>query len=238
MKTKYIILAVSLCVVVFGIGIFYKQQKADESNYVQLIQNNYATAQSLEQLKEVSDVIVKGKYTEFIDTWNMSRDPVDIQKEDSEYYIEGKNYRFEIEEVIKGNPESSSIIVSIEALSRNSIDLRKNDYDLPDIHYYTYTNPLFIEPDIGDEYVLFLDYNNSIENFDYYYGAIEPFSIKIENNETKLQSNLISNKTRKQKESTIINVDGIQVNVKHELVSLNDFVGKINYDQLKEILSN
>lgn len=90
MKTKYIILAVSLCVVVFGIGIFYKQQKADESNYVQLIQNDYVIAQSLEQLKEVSDIIVKGKYTKFIDTWNMSRDPVDIQKEDSEYYIEGK----------------------------------------------------------------------------------------------------------------------------------------------------
>lgn len=238
MKAKYIILAVSLCIVIFGISILYKQQKVDKSNYEQLIQNDYAIAQSLEQLKEVSDVIVKGKYTKFIDTWNMSRDPVDIQKEDSEYYIEGKNYRFEIEEVIKGNPESSSIIVSMESHSRNSIDLRKNDHDEIDIHYYTYTNPLFIEPDIGDEYVLFLDYNNSIENFDYYYGAIEPFSIKIENNETKLQSNLISNKTRKQKESTIINVDGIQVNVKHELVSLNDFVGKINYDQLKEILSN
>lgn len=238
MKAKYIILAVTLCVIIFGIGIFYKQQKADKLNYEQLIQNDYEIAQSLEQLKEVSDVIVKGKYTKFIDTWNMSRDPVDIQKEDSEYYIEGKNYRFEIEEVIKGNPESSSIIVSMESHSRNSIDLRENDHDQIDIHYYTYTSPLFIEPDIDDEYVLFLDYNNSIENFDYYYGAIEPFSIKIENNETVLQSNLISTKTRKQKESTIINVDGIQVNVKQELVSLNDFVGKINYDQLKELLSN
>lgn len=90
MKAKYIILAVSLCIVIFGISILYKQQKVDKSNYEQLIQNDYAIAQSLEQLKEVSDVIVKGKYTKFIDTWNMSRDPVDIQKEDSEYYIEGK----------------------------------------------------------------------------------------------------------------------------------------------------
>ena len=59
-------------------------------------------------------------------------------------------------------------------------------------------------------HILFLDYNNSIENFDYYYGAIEPFSIKIENNKTILQSNLITDKIRKQKESTAINVDGVE----------------------------
>ena len=73
----------------------------------------------------------------------MSRDPINIQKEDSEYYTEGKNYRFQIEEVIKGNPESDSIIVSIESATRNSIDFRENDNDQPDIHHYMYTNPGF-----------------------------------------------------------------------------------------------
>ena len=131
-----------------------------------------------------------------------------------------------------------SIIVSIESATRNSIDFRENDNDQPDIHHYMYTNPRFIEPDIGNEYVLFLDYNNSIENFDYYYGAIEPFSIKIENNKTILQSNLITDKIRKQKESTAINVDGVEVNVKEELVPLDDFIGEMDYDQLKNMLFN
>lgn len=81
MKAKYIILAVSLCIVIFGISILYKQQKADESNYVQLIQNDYAIAQSLEQLKEVSDVIGKRKvyrvywYLEYVKrpSWHSKR---------------------------------------------------------------------------------------------------------------------------------------------------------------------
>ena len=238
MKYKYTIIIVSLCLIAFGIGIFSRQQKTDNSGYKQVIHSDYDVAYNLEQLKEVSDIIVKGKYVEFIDTWNMSRDPINIQKEDSEYYIEGKNYRFQIEEVIKGNPESDSIIVSIESATRNSIDFRENDNDQPDIHHYMYTNPRFIEPDIGNEYVLFLDYNNSIENFDYYYGAIEPFSIKIENNKTILQSNLIIDKIRKKKESTAINVDGVEVNVKEELVPLDDFIGEMDYDQLKNMLFN
>lgn len=238
MKYKYAIILGSLCLVSFGIGIFSRQPKTNKSNYEQVINNDYEVAKNLEQLKEVSDIIVKGKYVEFIDTWNMSRDPIDIQKEDSEYYIEGKNYSFQIEEVLKGNPESDSIIVSIESATKNSIDLRENDNDQPDIHYYMYNNPRFIEPDIGADYILFLDYNNSIENFDYYYRAIEPFAIKIENNETILQSNLITDKIRKQKESAAINIDGVQVNVKEEMMPLADFIGKISYEQLKNMISN
>ena len=75
MKYKYTIIIVSLCLIAFSIGIFSRQQKTDKSGYKQVIHSDYDVAHNLEQLKEVSDIIVKGKYVEFIDTWNMSRDP-------------------------------------------------------------------------------------------------------------------------------------------------------------------
>lgn len=98
-------------------------------------------------------------------------------------------------------------------------------------------NPLFIEPELGSEYVLFLDYNDDIEGFDYYYGAIEPFSILIKSDKALLQSNLLNTKVRKQKGAKVIDVDGAKVEVKEQLAPLDNFIGEIDYSQLKERLS-
>lgn len=239
MNKKYRSIIAVISVFALIIGIIYAKQTKNNDNltYQQIINRDYEVAQSLEQLKENADIIVKGRYTSFIDTWNMSRDPVDIQKEDSEYYIEGKRYNFQIDEILKGQLQSYAIIVSLDSATKNSIDLRESENDSPNIHEYMYENPLFIEPELGSEYVLFLDYNDEIEGFDYYYGAIEPFSILIKSDKALLQSNLLNTKVRKQKGAKVIDVDGAKVEVKEQLAPLDNFIGEIDYSQLKERLS-
>lgn len=151
-KNRNIIAVISVFTLIIGI-IYAKQiKKNDNSVYQQIINRDYEVAQSLEQLKENADIIVKGQYKSFIDIWNMSRDPVDIQKEDSEYYIEGKRYNFQIDEILKGQPQSDAIIVSLDSATKNSIDLRESENDSPNVYEYMYENPLFIEPELGSEF--------------------------------------------------------------------------------------
>lgn len=67
MNKKYRSIITVIIVFALLIGIIYAKQTKNNDNltYQQIINRDYEVAQSLKQLKENADIIVKGRYTFF-----------------------------------------------------------------------------------------------------------------------------------------------------------------------------
>lgn len=164
------------------------------------IHSDYPVAVSLEEMTEQAELVVLGWYTNFDSKWNMARNPQNISEEDPDNYVEGWLYDFEINDVLKGTVESSSILVnhrySQQVTNKGSNAVIDGEGRIVQAateenpRTFTVHEPMFIEPELNCEYMLFLLKDNHFGN---YYAAVEPFSIKIDNGIPALQSNLINN---------------------------------------------
>ncbi|QKS57509.1 hypothetical protein HUB98_15140 [Paenibacillus barcinonensis] len=147
------------------------------------ISYDFPTTNDLEEMVHESDTIVIGEYQDGYETWNMLRDPNNSYKESAEGFVEGHLYDFKVENVIKGSVDSIDIKVNHRAAESLIIKNSEDDEQV------TISDLLYIAPKTKSRYVLFLKQNKELNN---YYGAIEPFSVTIEdNNSVKLHSNLI-----------------------------------------------
>ncbi len=101
------------------------------------------------------------------------------------------------------------------------------------IYRFNSIDSLYIKPEIGVKYILFLNEDKDMQN---YYASIEPFSIKIDNNTPILQSNLI-NGNLPTEETYKIGLNK-NINIKNEESSkIDDFIDGMSYDYLIEKIS-
>lgn len=128
---------------------------------------DYPVAMDIHSIIHESDVIVVGKYVKFHSSWNMARDPNDINKEDPNLYVEGKVFEFQVDQYLYGKGDSL-ILVNHKYKHDGIIDER------------------YIEPLLGESVVLFLQKGV----FNQYYGAMQPFQFKLKNNHLAVMSNL------------------------------------------------
>ena len=127
---------------------------------------DYPVANDLSQMMNEAELIVIGSYASLESTWNMARDMDDITKEDSQNYVEGRLYNFNIQEVIKGNVNTESILVNhryfetVKTVKNNAkINgeglILKEATESSEFKFDVY-DPLFIEPNSKSTYMLFL----------------------------------------------------------------------------------
>lgn len=186
----------------------YASVKANSiQNYDQkkslLVSHDLNLANDLSNMVEQSDVIVLGSYKNFDSSWNMARDPHDLNKEATDHYIEGKLYNFLVDEVLTGDLKIKEIRVNHrysetinyeetsgdEIISPEGI-LIKEPSNIT-IHKLENKDPSFIEPEYNKQYIVFLKKSFNADN-NIYLRAIEPYLISIDSNEiASLKSNLI-----------------------------------------------
>ena len=95
-----------------------------------------------------ADVVAIGNYDGFDSTWNMARNPQDISQEDQENYVEGHLYNFNVKEVLKGDPLQGRMKINYRYAEQIEIDDSNSKVVNED--------PLYIKPEIGKKYMLFL----------------------------------------------------------------------------------
>lgn len=207
LKSKLKIYLPVILIVVF-ISVIYISLNNNPVSKASAIKINYdyPITDSLDTMSEAAELIVVGKYTGLNSTWNMARDPNNISQEDTSNYVEGKLYDFTIDKVVKGNVDTNGILINhryseiMRHIESNAVidedgniiqkATKENEF------FFTVHDPFFIEPEIGETYILFLSKD---QNFNNYYGCIEPFAIKIKNGAAELQSNLINTTTLNEK---------------------------------------
>ncbi|MBP3041380.1 cardiolipin synthase [Bacillaceae bacterium Marseille-Q3522] len=171
-----------------------------------------------------ADLIAFGSYKNFDSSWNMARNPNDIKQEDANNYTEGRLYNFNIDEVLLGEAENQ---IKINLRYQESIDIEDANGK---IHKIKNKVPLFLEPEIGANYIVFL----KKDPFDNYYGAIEPFQILINQNETaELKTNLTD--TNKKVTNTVqIENQNTKVMIEQDLPPITDTISGLSLKELKE----
>lgn len=138
-----------------------------------------AIAEGLDEMVSNADWIVLGRYTAFDSTWNMSRDPNDPSKPSDDQYTEGRIYRFQVEHIYKGELAKTEILVSHRYSQTKEMRLLDSQGTLTTQPVsFVLMEPLYQEPVIGDEYVLFLTQGYT----GYYQSPAHPFQIRIDNN--------------------------------------------------------
>lgn len=202
------------------------------------IQSDYATADSLEALVNQAEYIVAGRYIAFDSSWNMARDAQNPAEDDADSYTEGRLYRFQVDRVIAGDLAPGEILVNLrygqtltvqesnavtdetgrvtrEATQRRTLSLSVLD-------------PLYIEPQLGKPYLLFLNRGARTGN---YFGAAEPFAILSDDGQARLQSNLLSQTVFSEQ----VALDGGRsIEVTTHVPALADFVGESDFDDVLE----
>lgn len=246
-KMKVSLLVAALLIITGGSGLaYYVNTQGSEMNKVtNLIQSyDFPVANGLEEMANAADVIVVGEYIGFDSTWNMARNPGNPLEEDPKDYVEGRLYNFQVDKILKGNGLDDNIkvnhryaenltIVDSDAQVNSEGIVTKEATESKEINFKKFDS-LFIEPENGSKYILFLKENKELNN---YYGAIEPFSIKFDTNDVAaLQSNLIDLKT-KEFTSEIEVEKGRFVNITEPIDStIKDTISKESYNDLvKEI---
>jgi hypothetical protein len=168
-----------------------------------LVSHDFKTTSDLSNMVEQSDVVVLGSYNSFDSSWNMARNPDDLNKEATDHHIEGRLYNFTVDEVLKGDLHTKDIRVNHrysetieyeetsgdEVVSPEGI-LIKEPSEVT-THNLENKDPSFIEPEYNKQYIVFLKKSFNPEN-NIYLRAIEPYLISIDANEVAtLKSNLI-----------------------------------------------
>ncbi|MCI8609593.1 MAG: hypothetical protein HFE73_08110 [Firmicutes bacterium] len=213
-KTMFFIMAIALII----FGLFQINAHKDLN-----ISYDYPVALNLEEMVGAADPVVVGKYLEFDSKWNMCREIGNIENEDTERYVEGHLYRFSVEDVLYGDIEDTIILVNHRFSESAKIEMGDGNVSEITVH-----DPLYIKPDLGQTYILFLNYNNEFGN---YYGAIEPFSIKSSGDTVELQSNLIE---KKGDFIETIRVSRFQtVDVKSCALEIEDTISGVSYMDIK-----
>ncbi|WP_139184815.1 hypothetical protein [Virgibacillus subterraneus] len=144
-----------------------------------------------------------------------------------------------MEETIVGESEND-ILVNIAYQEQHKYTNEDNQQTLFDIK-----DPYYVKPETGSKYVLFLKKD---ELFGNYYGAIEPFQIKISSdNQVKLVTNqIVSNDLP---EAAVVHDDDIHfktvgqakgetVEFVTELSIIKNFLEGYNLNQLKNEITN
>lgn len=141
------------------------------------ISQDRVLAQGLEEMTGLAQWVGAGRYIDFVDTWNISRDPDDPQQPDEQHYTEGRLYRFQIETVYKGQPEEDEILVSHRYSQQKSMRLADSSGKLAEEPtVFAVTDPLYQEPVLGENYILFLNQGA----LGYYHAPAQPFQIRFD----------------------------------------------------------
>ena len=206
---------------------------------------DYPVAVSLEDMIDAADYIVLGEYTGYHGSWNMAKDPADIQKDDPENTAEGRLYDFQIRQVLKGSVEEENILVNqtwsetIPILDSDAefdaegrvIRESTESRTVP----VTVQSSLFIEPEYGCSYLLFLLRDKHFGN---YYAAVEPFQIKLESGTAILKSNLLEGTDAPAQTVELENGKTITVSLGAGSLKIEDFLtGRTEEELLGDIRS-
>lgn len=205
-KKKLTITIILLGVILWVGGYLVFSNLLDNTNNINegdktvLLSSDYPITSELSEMIDEADIVVIGEYKNFDSKWNMARNPENIMEEDPDNYTEGHLYNFEISKKIKGETESNQIKVnhryseiilleeSNEVINDEGIIVREATKVIT--KEIENIDPLYIEPTIGQKYMLFLSED---EVFGSYYGAIEPFAIVFDENDVaELKTNLVS----------------------------------------------
>lgn len=146
------------------------------------VSRDFDPAMDLSEMEAEAAFIVIGEYTGFDRSQNAYRVPGDIMTEDDTQYARNDIYNFQIDQVLRGEIAEDTIQLSHRVSRRVKYEPdSKDSFELPE--------PTYIEPQIGTKYMLFLKNN---EPLGLYFGAIQPFSIIInEDNTVTLNSNIV-----------------------------------------------
>lgn len=210
-----------------------------------VIRRDFPLTSDLEEMVRESDVVVVGEYTGFASSWNMARNPYNVQEEDTEHYVEGHLFHFTVSELLKGDVENAEIQVNHRFAEKLRIEdsdaiisddgriLKEATY--VDVKEVMNPDPLYIEPETGKTYILFLKQDPVFKN---YYGAIEPFSIQFDhNNVAELQTNIKTIKENDFKQDVRFN--GKNFTIQNEMVeSVNDTISGANMSEIIQKIKN
>lgn len=130
------------------------------------------TSTDIEDIINESSLIVKGRYTNLIGTENMFRNPENLSEGDTDQYVEGRIYQFDISEVLHGAVSEESIPVIMHYSEEVNVEVDERRIS----EVVEVINPLFVEPEFEQEYVLFLNYSNDVDSF---FGPIEPYAVLV-----------------------------------------------------------
>ncbi len=160
-KSKQILAVVLATVLICGAILFFALSNRQGQTTLS-VSSDAITYGSLAEMAEVADYIVVGQCAAYDASWNMARDPENPELESASVYIEGRIYRFEAENVLKGEMEDTFSVCYETAVQ---VSMEDGDSVLaPDGDY--------VAPDIGETYLLFLTSDGT-----YYYGIGTPFAV-------------------------------------------------------------
>lgn len=179
---RIIPLLASLILICFVYSVYgnpFQNPQIDMSNVDLAISQDRVIVEGINEMVERATWVVSGKYTAFESTWNISRNPNAPQKPSEDRYTEGRLYRFVVENVYVGELNESEILISHRYSQRKTLPLLdKNGNISKTPTTFTVADPLYQEPILGEEYVLFLTKGKT----GYYQSPAHPFQIHIEKN--------------------------------------------------------
>ncbi|MEQ6391321.1 hypothetical protein RZN22_18780 [Bacillaceae bacterium S4-13-58] len=228
---KSIVYAVFSVLFIGLVGVFaYNLIKSDNKITTIHTTADYPISESIREMVDNSDLVVMGQFKNMDSKWNMARNPNNIQEPDSNLYVEGHMYNFKVEKTITGKLNNEEIKVNIKySTERTYKDDDRSEFQAKTI------DPLYIEPELNANYILFLNYD---ENFDNYYGSSEPFLILIEkNNIAKLISNTV-NPIKSYNEQEIEINDKKKVVISSEVAQIKDNITGKTLEQIINEINN
>lgn len=188
------------------------------------------TATSVADMEQAADLIVVGRYTEELPSYNKSRDPADPSKENTSTPIIGRIFQFEVSQVIKGNLESRTIQVSIPWSTTREYKPSVRQLGMGEAPIsYTYQDPRFVLPQYDTDYLLFLDYSTVSGH---HYGAVEPWSVICRSDgSAALCSGLLNVQGPFQLEGSIAN-SRKTLTVALDMGTVSDFLGSVTFEEI------
>ncbi len=172
MKLKKSILVGLIGLLIFTAIIFKHMNNYNlvvlDTNVKTVTIQDYPIALELETLVVESDVIVVGHFEDFIESWNMARNPKDISKSDDKMYVEGRLFSFVVDEYLKGEGDENI-----------RVNLRYKYQDIVD--------EMYIEPIPNEKIMLFLSKDKVFNN---YYGTMQPFTFRVVEDTLEVKTNL------------------------------------------------
>lgn len=193
-----------------------------EKNIIVSLENPSFT--SVEEMDTAATLIVSGHYTEYLGTYNVTRDESDPTKENADIYSEGRKYTFEVEEVLSGSLSENTITIGKKV--SDGVNLDDIDMQIP--------SAFFTEPVLNDARVLFLNYDTATG---FYYSIGEPWEIAVANDGSL--SRCLETPASTSTAEAETNESIYRLNVKFSGISkADDFISALTYEQLKAQLEN
>lgn len=224
---------ISLIYIITMLIVVNYPYQTDKEVTVQLA-GKLEVASSLLDMTEQAEVIVKGQYTVLAETNDSLIDTQSVHTDHTQKSLLN-TYRFEIEEVIKGNPNHRAIYINHHY--SDTVYVYEEEGSDRVVGTVEVINPLFIEPKEEQAVILFL---NSTETDRYFVGATEPFIVSVnEKNELTLCSNLLKEQNASEALQTYRLKEGYHVSIETPEYSLEDTItGKCVSDIVNIINGN